>query len=402
MLASSDVRCGTKVSGSFSAMEALQRLTVTSTVSKVLQRKENFLSPSDKTISQAKRQKGKTPDIDKALAVWVKAARKKGQPLSDEHIKEKALMFAKGVSLESTQKAFTSTWLAKFKQKNGLSNCDAHRRGSETSASGSEAASTPNGNSPHSTGEDPTTLESMTIEVNDNDKSDVTDNFVDFHTPDYRIANCHSSSSQSSHYSSLLQQSFTADGTSPSTPYTFSPEASCNPFLQPTHSRIPTPNPGTDNFNQRPRSITLPELGVEPSFLSQISTEPATPRYRQDAPSNIISMEAVLDDRMPRTALATTFAMPNQELHHRTSAGSMYHGSSVSPSTVPSPLSPTPDEARAAVHTLVNYFSIPQCMDQDIKLSIMELSRKVSIQSGLREPLIMDTSDYNQHVMKIE
>ena len=47
-------------------------LTITSTVSKVLRQKEKYLLQDEGSRSPIKRAKGRSPDIERALAVWAK------------------------------------------------------------------------------------------------------------------------------------------------------------------------------------------------------------------------------------------------------------------------------------------------------------------------------------------
>ncbi|KAJ5581993.1 hypothetical protein N7535_000613 [Penicillium sp. DV-2018c] len=92
-----------------------------STVSKVLCQKDKYLNPNDGSRSPIKRAKGKVPDIEKALSNWAKTCQRKGYPLSDEIIREKALFFANTcLCPEAKQKVQTTDWLEKFKRKIGL------------------------------------------------------------------------------------------------------------------------------------------------------------------------------------------------------------------------------------------------------------------------------------------
>ncbi|KAJ5551437.1 hypothetical protein N7461_006135 [Penicillium sp. DV-2018c] len=102
-------------------MELNSNLTYNSTVSKVLCQKDKYLNPNDGSRSPIKRAKGKVPDIEKALSNWAKTCQRKGYPLSDEIIREKALFFASTcLCPEAKQKVQTTDWLEKFKRKIGL------------------------------------------------------------------------------------------------------------------------------------------------------------------------------------------------------------------------------------------------------------------------------------------
>jgi len=108
-----------------------------------------------------KRAKGKFPDIERALSNWVRNMQKQGHPLTDAAIKEKARFFATTVgNNESHLKTNSTSWLEKFKQKNGIGGAKLTRRASETNISdsgslnpdsaGGSASQTPNGISPTS------------------------------------------------------------------------------------------------------------------------------------------------------------------------------------------------------------------------------------------------------------
>ena len=104
-----------------------------STVSKVLRQREKYLFPEDRSLSPVKRAKGKFPDIEKALSVWVKNNHKKGLSLTDAAITEQAQRFATGVNHnEGLLKLTSASWLEKFKQKNGIGTGKLTRRASET------------------------------------------------------------------------------------------------------------------------------------------------------------------------------------------------------------------------------------------------------------------------------
>lgn len=53
-------------------IEIRRLLTIISTVSKVLRQKEKYLLQDEGSRSPVKRAKGRSPDIERALAVWAK------------------------------------------------------------------------------------------------------------------------------------------------------------------------------------------------------------------------------------------------------------------------------------------------------------------------------------------
>lgn len=90
-----------------------------STVSKVLRRKDKYLSISvDDTrgINSSPRSKGKFPDVERTLANFIRKHRH--EELSDETIKEKAMAFANSVGIpDITRKVINSVWLEDFRRK---------------------------------------------------------------------------------------------------------------------------------------------------------------------------------------------------------------------------------------------------------------------------------------------
>ena len=68
-----------------------------STVSKTLRYKERWLNFEERGGSPIQRTKGKSPpDIERALAVWVKGMQKKGLAFTDAQMEERAKVFCAG------------------------------------------------------------------------------------------------------------------------------------------------------------------------------------------------------------------------------------------------------------------------------------------------------------------
>lgn len=76
----------------------------------------------DESRSSIKKSKGgKVPDIERALANWVRNYQRQGHTLTDAMIREKARFFAVNFgSPDGKQKVLTASWLEKFKQKNNI------------------------------------------------------------------------------------------------------------------------------------------------------------------------------------------------------------------------------------------------------------------------------------------
>lgn len=375
-----------------------------STVSKVLRQREKYLFPEDRSLSPVKRAKGKFPDIERALSNWVRNSQKQGIPLTDATIKEKARFFATTVgSSDSHLKANSSSWLEKFKQKNGIAGGKLTRRASETNVSesgslnpdsnGPSASQTPNGISPTSPSGMPSPSPLSATRSDDDLKStsDSMNGFLEFGHDDggYRQANSQSTTSLSSAFTDTTPSSFSGGPTSPSTPFAFSPDGNTGSWMPSQHARLPPPG---SNF-QRPRSQTFPMLGIDPSFISSQPSESLTPKFHLPSTEPSSALDSPINE------MASPFAMdsaisPNT-LHHSTSNGSMGPPSSAtpitglqSPSGSSAPNSPSQDDARRALDTLLNYFQqAPTGMvDQNDYLTVLKLTEKLRIQSNTPLP----------------
>ncbi|KAK3617327.1 hypothetical protein LTR22_026773 [Elasticomyces elasticus] len=91
-----------------------------STVSKVLRQQEKYLVQDDGSRPLIERAKDRTPNLEKALGVWARNMERKGLPLTDEAIREKAWNFASTSTTPEFQQSWSSSWMEKFKQKNNL------------------------------------------------------------------------------------------------------------------------------------------------------------------------------------------------------------------------------------------------------------------------------------------
>ncbi|KIM95037.1 hypothetical protein OIDMADRAFT_60194 [Oidiodendron maius Zn] len=368
-----------------------------STVSKVLRQREKYLFPEDRSLSPVKRTKGKFPDIEKALSVWVKNNHKKGLALTDAAITEQAQRFATGVNHnEGLLKLTSASWLEKFKQKNGIGTGKLTRRASETNipdrnslnpdSAGPSASQTPNGISPTS----PSGLASpSTLSVTKSDEDLKADN-VNYFTQGnsgYRHSNSHSTTSLSSAFTDTAPSPFSGGPTSPTTPFTFSPETNSGTWMPSQQSRIP---PQGSNF-QRPRSQTFPMLGNDPSFISPQTTEPITPKYLPvTAPSS--ALDSPMNEMAPPFGMDATIS---PQLHHSSSNGSMAPPASntpisglQSPPGSSAPSSPTPEDARRALDTLLNWFQQAPSglVDQNDYMTVLKLTEKLRLQSHATLP----------------
>lgn len=198
----------------------------------------------------------------------------------------------------------------------------------------------------------------------------------------YRHSNSQSTTSLSSAFTDTAPSSFSAGPTSPTTPFAFSPDNNSAAWLPSQQSRLPPPG---SNF-QRPRSQTFPMLGIDPSFLSS-QNDPLTPKYNMPVTAPSSALDSPIHDMPHPFGMDSAISSP---LHHSSSNGSMAPPSSNTPITglqsppgSSAPSSPTHDDARRALDTLLNYFqSAPSVLDSNEYMTMLKLTDKLRIQGG--------------------
>ncbi|KAI9727451.1 MAG: hypothetical protein M1834_008395 [Cirrosporium novae-zelandiae] len=347
----------------FTAMFGVER----STVSKVLRQKEKYLFPDDGSRSPIKgRSKGKSPDIERALSNWARNQQKQGLPVTDHAIREKARFFASNVSNSETHLKITSSaWLEKFKQKNNLSaksrkgsvvsvivDEDSDRKSNSNPAS---ATQTPNGISPVSPAPaispsprspPPTIQEGCFI------KHESPSSMIDFSNP-YGHSHSQSSASVTSAFSdapTLPNQG----PTSPTSPF-FSPDpsVSASPFT--TNARLP---PLSSN-SIRPRSQTFPIIGGVEQPMPQMLSPPTSSdtmssnKLLQTSLSTPV-LESPLEDEAAASQMSTLLSIsPHQTLKRNHSSPN------VSTNTVPTKNMRPPPPPPSAPPTLSQSSTTP-------------------------------------------
>jgi hypothetical protein len=345
-----------------------------------------------------KRTKGKSQDIERALSIWVTKTQKQGLPVTDAAILERARTWATTVgNNESHLKTNSSSWLEKFKQKNGIGANKLTRRASETNISdsgslnpdsaGPSASQTPNGISPTSPSGLPSPSPLSATKSDDDLKSESLNGYLEFGQGDggYRHSNSQSTTSLSSAFTDTAPSSFSAGPTSPNTPFTFSPDNNSGTWMPSQHARLPPPG---NNF-QRPRSQTFPMLGIDPSFISSQPSEPLTPKYHLPITAPSSALDSPIHEMPPPFGMDSAISSP--PLHHSSSNGSMAPPSSSTPITglqsppgSSAPSSPTQDDARRALDTLLNFFQQAPTglVDQNEYLTVLKLTEKLRLQSN--------------------
>jgi hypothetical protein len=159
-------------------------------------------------------------------------------------------------------------------------------------------------------------------------------------------------------FTDTAPSSFSGGPTSPTTPFAFSPDNNSGSWMPSQQARLPPPG---NNF-QRPRSQTFPMLGIDPSFISSQSNEPLTPKYNLPVTAPSSALESPIHEMPPPFGMDSAISSP--PLHHSSSNGSMAPPSSGTPITglqsppgSSAPSSPTQDDARRALDTLLNFFN---------------------------------------------
>ncbi|OIW34089.1 hypothetical protein CONLIGDRAFT_208405 [Coniochaeta ligniaria NRRL 30616] len=358
-----------------------------STVSKVLRNKEKYLYPEQKdsaASSPVKRKPKGGVDIERALTNYVRNAQKSGVTVTDADIKEKARLFSAtmGKSDDGLIKTSSSSWLEKFKQKNGIGHGRLMRRASETnipdsirgspslSASQPSSAISPNSLSGHLS---PSPLSANRSE----DGKENMNHFMDFNTEPgaYKHSNSQSTTSLSSAFTDGGGSSFSGSALSPSaTPFTFSPDSNVGAFLD--HSRQ-LPGGVGSNF-QRPRSQTFPTLDLE-YMNQQQNTEPLTPRYHvsSTAPSSALESPA---NEIPQPTYGMDQAISSPQLRHSSSNNSLTGRSTATSAVASSPNSPTQEDARRAADTLLSFIShVGGFVDQSEYMTVVRLTEKLRL-----------------------
>jgi hypothetical protein len=297
-------------------------------VSKVLRQKEKYLYPDDGNRSPVKKAKGKFPDIEKALANWVRNFQRQGGHLTDAVIREKALFFASTVGgREGHQKVMTSTWLEKFKQKNCIPG-SVSRRGS-IDVNGNIDTSNERSISESTNCFSPDSVSASSSPLSPKPDPDV-------------VGKTGSARSTPRLDGSEFAIKAEAMSRSPSgsthTRHLFSPD---NPFV----------SAGQASNQKRPRSQTFPVTNTEPGFMANGTADPVSPKSSGQAGIVV----PVLDDESPSEPARMRRNHSNPEIKTNMQPPRLRKSNTVSP-VGGSPVSPTQDEARQALELVMSYF----------------------------------------------
>jgi Tc5 transposase-like DNA-binding protein len=337
-------------------------------VSKVLRRKETFLHKTDdRSQSPIKRSKGKLPDIDKAMSIWVRKQQQIGVEISDEELLHQARHFAvnTGGGDDSLLKVLNRTWVDKFKQKNGVGMPRLLRRASETSiptghVKMSTASSPALGHgviSPTSPAGDATATAASPTSADRSDEETAQHGLGFLSYPSEGGGFRRSASQSVTSLNTALSADAATGGTmssatlSPARSFHFSPDPNAGAFI--------TAGAGS-NF-QRPRSQTFPTLDMEYMNQQHQNSTESTPRVLP--PASTAPTSAL--DSPTHELTQGVFGIASPHLRHSSSNSSMA-GRSTSDhvasgmSSTPAgstPTSPTQEDARRAVDTLLSFIN---------------------------------------------
>ncbi|EME49302.1 hypothetical protein DOTSEDRAFT_68166 [Dothistroma septosporum NZE10] len=359
-----------------------------STVSKVLRQKEKYLFQDDGSRSPIKRTKGRSPDIERALAVWAKNQERRGLPLTDDLIRDKARAFSATTTTPDHQVTLSASWIEKFKLKNNLMGARSRKASlaaDEDSASAVASSShTPGDASPVSPSGvgSASPLELHHAPSQDSLKNGSPDSYLEFGS---RRGPFHSQSTNSlnSAFTDTAPSSFSPGPLSPTSPF-FTPDSGTapSPFVPPA-AAMPILPARTSVSSHRPRSQTFP---LPEQYMS--SAESITPKYGtsgldspMEEPQNPLgSIDTAVDadeplERPPTVTPSDTMRPPPLPAHVL-QQDSKRESHPLYPAT-------TPDEARRALEVVLGFFEQQPhgFLDLQESVTIGKLMEKLKLQS---------------------
>ncbi|TRX91826.1 hypothetical protein FHL15_007379 [Xylaria flabelliformis] len=355
----------------------------------VERRKDQYLNQEDRSASPVKKNKGKSsPDIERALANWVRGQQKKGVIVNDYEMEEKAKVFCTGSDIPL--KTITATWIEKFKQKHGMGPGRLIRRASETAIPDStrldrldtesptvSALQTPGGISPASPAARGSPLVSSATSGKADDKDNPSGFNVSFGSSGYKHPHSESTTSLNSAVTDPPSSTFSGSAFSPTSTsqFTFSPDPNTGMFGEVVS--------GNGGFH-RPRSQTVPSIPPLEYINPARTTEPLTPKYNVSGtgPSSVIESPV---HEMPASAFGLDSAISPRTLHHTSSssslAGRSTNSGTVSVTVGSTPTSPTQDDARRAADTLLSFMQhqLTGWYETGEYLTVLRLSEKLGV-----------------------
>ncbi|KAK4541382.1 hypothetical protein LTR36_007983 [Oleoguttula mirabilis] len=371
-----------------------------STVSKVLRQKEKYLFQDEGRHSPIKRAKGRSPDIERALAVWAKNQERKGVPLTNEIIRDKARAFIATTTTPENQQILTSSWIERFKLKNNLLGARSRKSSlapddAENISAAASSSHTPSGTSPASPQGigSPSPIDLHSAKSQESLKHESPDGYLDFGSR-HRPFHSQSATSLNSAFTDTAPSSFSPGPLSPTSPF-FTPDSGTapGPFtpLAPPTTRPILPAVSSSNA-QRPRSQTFPLLE---NYMASGSSEAATPRYitshgldspMEEAPDPLSNMDTAMHAAEPihfSSTVSPAEMMRPPPLPAHVLAAELRRD--LTPATSASSLrsATSPEEALRALEVVHGFFQQQPdgFLDFDESVTIGKLMEKVKLQS---------------------
>ena len=330
--------------------------------------------PKEESTSPVKKSKVKLPDVERALVNWVRNEQKKGTPITDDKLRKQARFFSTtSPTSESQQQISSDAWLQRFKQKNMINPGPRKTKSSANTddvvivdSSTTPLADTPTENSPLSSAG----LASPPIspdEIGSRGHHSGDDDFFSY------------GSREPFHDTASLEQVLSGDLETGSV--VLSPASP--DMLKEGTTMIEEPAAFLSKIS-RQRSQTFPVADNEATLVSH----PTPSHGRTGAPVPIRSLTSQVIER-------TTAVDPRHTVKRHKSVPDIHDSEAVFISTMqPPPLpipqeqspnpdtnSPTPEEARRALHLLKTFFQSQNsdAFDGDDYIMIGKLMEKLKI-----------------------
>ncbi|TQS38358.1 hypothetical protein Golomagni_01136 [Golovinomyces magnicellulatus] len=347
-----------------------------STVSKILRQRDKYLSSENRSLSPMKRAKGKFPDIERALSNWIRNLQKKEDyQLTDAIIREKAESFAATVGHKESfiMKINSTSWLEKFKQKNCINTPNTTESNPESDV---KPISPSNSTDSSSTSRMSNTVSpiSRCVTLSPSPSRDSKEEEID----DEAEVN------QQVRYMELESQSNSTSRPSHSSARSFTRHDLRLDRSTLVSSQNPQDSPPTLTL-QRIRSQTFPRLEINTScpHPPEIDTSDTSSSGTKSA-NDFSSKEQSSTHSVADLTLSPIPFKKRDGSVDLTSSNLSIKDSQKPSSSLSAPSPPTRHDARKALETLVNFYSLTpngKLIDQDEYLTVISLTQKMRFAS---------------------
>lgn len=341
-------------------------------------------APAEGSSSPPKKSKTKFPDIERALINWARNEERKGVAITDDKLKKQALFFSSTFGNSDNHNNLTSdTWLVRFKQKNLLGTGKKSKNGSrdfsEISVVDSSTTSYADSHLDQSPVSSASGLVSPPLSLEEDDfhreVKNGNDDFFDF--GDRHVG-------QAMSLGEVVSPDQESGGAilSPLSPET----------QRPGSVALTSPDPEENSSAyasaySRQRSQTFAHFQSEEATASRPNSSGRhTPLPGRSMTTSVAPQDLHVN---PREMMKRSESVPNIR-----DASAIYM-SSMKPPPLPksernspvSPGSPTPEEARRALHTLKSFFKAQptDMLDMDDWTSIGNMTRKLRLSHNIDE-----------------